>query len=173
MRKPLTALTLLLAFSMGQGALLACGDKFFLVGRGDRFSRAYASLHPGNIVIYAGGATATSKALGDGRLQKYFAKAGHRVTIARDSAALARALGSGSVDVVLAGMTEAINLVPNVDSVASKPTLMPVEDEKEGATVTRHQFAATLKASDKINGFLAKIEGVMKTRSSTTARARS
>jgi hypothetical protein len=49
---------------------------------------------------------------------------------------------------------------------------MPVEDEKDGAAITRHQFVATLKTSDKINGFLAKIEGVMKTRTSTT-RARS
>jgi hypothetical protein len=172
MRKSLTALTLLIAFSMGQNVLLACGDKFFLVGRGDRFSRAYASLHPGSIVIYTGGGTSTSKALGDGRLQKYFTKAGHRVTIARDSADLSRVLASGSVDVVVAGMTEAINMVPSVDAVASKPTLMPVEDEKDVAAITRHQFVATLKASDKINGFLAKIEGVMKTRTSTT-RARS
>jgi hypothetical protein len=59
-------------------------------------------------------------------------------------------------------------MVPSVDAVSSKPTLMPVEDEKDGAAVTRHQFVATLKTSDKINGFLAKIEGVMKTRTSTT-----
>ena len=46
MRKRLTLATLLLSFTIGPDVLFACGDKFFLVGRGDRFSRAYATLHP-------------------------------------------------------------------------------------------------------------------------------
>jgi hypothetical protein len=33
-----------------------------------------------------------------------------------------------------------------------------------------HQFAAALKSSDKITGFLAKIEDVMKARSSASGR---
>jgi len=166
MGRYLTALALLLAFSFGQASLLACGDKFFLVGRGDRFSRAYASLHPGSIVIYTGGSSETSKALGDGRLQKFFTKAGHRVTLASDSASLARALESGKVDVVLAGMSEALVLLPRVDSVTSKPTLVPVEEVDKTKSGPQHQFSATLKTTDKINGFLSTIEGVMKKRSS-------
>jgi hypothetical protein len=173
MRRVVSAAMLLLAFSVGQDVLVACGDKFFLVGRGERFMRAYASLHPGNIVIYTGGRTATSKALGDARLQKYFSRAGHRVTLATDSAALGRALDSGSVDVVLTGLTEAIDLLPRVTAAASKPTLLPVEDRTNTASGTaQHQFAATLKTSDNINGFLAKIEGVMKARTPTSARTR-
>jgi hypothetical protein len=161
----------LLALVTIDGRVLACGDKFFLVGRGDRFARAYASLHPGRIIIYTGGATETSKALGDGRLQKYFTRAGHQVSIARDVATLDRALQSGQVDLVLAGLTEALDLVPRVDSVASKPTLLPVADEGRDARQVQHQFAATLKASDKINGFLAKVESVMKARSESPASA--
>jgi len=171
MRKVFTTALLLSMFSAGQAGLLACGDKFFLVGRGEGFSRAYASLHPGNIVIYTAGGSATSKALADGRLQKHFTRAGHHVTVAMDAATLATALESASVDVVVADFDQALGLIPRVDAVASKPTLLPVQGNEDKDSV-QHQFAATLKASDKINGFLAKIEGVMKKRAASSGRGR-
>jgi hypothetical protein len=169
MRRYLAVALAVLAVATVPERLGACGDKFFLVGRGDRFARAYASLHPGHIIIYTGGATATSKALGDGRLQKYFTRAGHQVTVATDQTTLERALQSGTVDVVVAGLTEALGLMTRVDSSDSKPTLLPVADDSRGSTPPGHQFAATLKTSDKINGFLAKIEDVMKGRSRPAA----
>jgi hypothetical protein len=170
MRRFVALLALLCAYA-GQDAVLACGDKFFLVGRGDRFSRAYASLHPGSIVIYTGGTTAMSKALSDGRLQKHFAKAGHRVTLARDSAALATALQSSPVDIVLGSHAEVGDLLPRVTAASSKPALMTVEDdEQQSSDAQQLQVTATLKASDKINDFLAKIEGVMKKRSPAPAQ---
>jgi len=166
------ALSIVMLFSLclaWQQGLLACGDKFFLVSRGDSFLRAYASLHPGTIVIYAAGNSETSKALADGRLLKYFSRAGHKVTVAKDQAALTQALDAAPVDVVLASLNEAITLVPRLDAVPSKPVLMPVESagDRTGAT---HQFAATLKTSDRINGFLAKVEGVMKTRTAPSSK---
>lgn len=169
MRRSLPIVILFSLCLMWQQGLLACGDKFFLVSRGDSFLRAYASLHPGTIVIYTGGATDTSKALADGRLQKYFSRAGHKVTVAKDQAALTRALDAAPVDVVLASLNEALTLVPRIDAVASKPVLMPVEGVGD-RTATTHQFAATLKTSDRINGFLAKVEGVMKTRTTSSSK---
>jgi hypothetical protein len=164
------SILLLLAFGVGQEALLACGDKFFVVGRGDKFSRAYASLNPGTILIYTGGSSDTSKALADGRLHKYFARAGHRVQVAGDSVALNRALQSGSIDIVLADLNEALQLRAGVDASASKPIMMPVEG-KPTAGSPKHQFRATLKATDKINGFLAKIDDAMKERSAGRPRS--
>jgi hypothetical protein len=161
----------LLAAAIGQESLQACGDKFFVVGRGDRFSRAYASLNPGSIVIYTGGGSATSKALADGRLQKYFTRAGHRVQVANDSAALTKALQANSVDIVLADINEALLLVPGVSAAASKPTLMPVEGKEGASGSLKHQFMATLKTSDKINGFLAKIDTAMKDRMPANGRS--
>jgi Tol biopolymer transport system component len=169
MRRVLSiALLLGLCLAWQQG-LLACGDKFFLVSRGDSFMRAYASLNPGTIVIYTGGSSAASKALADGRLQKYFSRAGHRVTVAKDQAALNEALQSAPVDVVMAGLNEAILLLPRVDALPSKPVLMPVEGagDRDG---NAHQFTATLKTTDRINGFLAKVEGVMKTRATPSSK---
>jgi hypothetical protein len=171
MKRCLAVATVLLALAtIGERGLQACGDKFFLVGRGDRFARAYASLHPGRIVIYTGGSTATSNALGDGRLQKYFSRAGHQVSVAHDMAALDQTLRTADIDLVIAGLTEALDLLPHVDSTVSRPTLLPVADDTRDAPQVQHQFAATLKTSDKINGFLAKIENVMKKRSAAPAR---
>ena len=171
MRRRLAAVTLILAAAVcGQSALLACGDKFFLVGRGDRFARAYASLYPGRIVIYTGGSSPTGKALNDGRLQKYFTRAGHRVSLAEDAAALEKALAAGDVDLVIAGLQEAHDLVPRVQGTNSRTTLVPVADDKRAARASEHQFAATLRASDKITGFLAKVETIMKSRAATAPR---
>ena len=85
MRKRLMLATLLLSFTIGPEVLFACGDKFFLVGRGDRFSRAYATLHPGHILIYTGGTTTVSKGLRDSRLHKFITRSGHHVVDRRGS----------------------------------------------------------------------------------------
>jgi hypothetical protein len=165
MRRRLAFATLLLSFSIGPDVLSACGDKFFLVGRGDRFSRAYATLHPGNIVIYTGGTTTVSKGLRDARLHRFISRAGHRVVVAADRAELNSVLKSGSIDVVLAGLGQAVDLDKDVAAAPSKPTLLPIEgDGADARAVPPHQFAATLKASDKVNRFLAGIEEVMKAR---------
>lgn len=89
--------------------------------------------------------------------------------IAPDSATLSQALQSGSIDIVLADFDEALLLVAGVNATASKPTLMPVEGKDGGAA--KHQFRATLKATDKINGFLAKIDDAMKERASARPRS--
>lgn len=175
MRTRLALATLLLSFTIGSDLLLACGDKFFLVGRGDRFSRAYATLHPGQILIYTGGTTTVSKGLRDARLHKFITRAGHRVVIAADRAELDRALESGSVDVVVAGLGQAIGLVREVATAPSKPTLLPIEgDGADARTAAQPQFAARLKSSDKVNRFLASIEDLMRVRpASSPQRQRS
>lgn len=167
MRKRLTLVTLLLSFAMGPDVLFACGDKFFLVGRGDRFSRAYATLHPGHILIYTGGTTTVSKGLRDARLHKFITRAGHHVVIASDRGELDRVLKSGSVDVVVAGLGQAVDLVTVVRAAPSKPTLLPIEgDGADARAASQPQFAPMLKSSDKVNRFLGSIEEIMRVRQS-------
>ena len=169
------ALATLLLFTIGPEVLRACGDKFFLVGRGDNFTRAYATLHPGSILVYTGGTTMVSKGLRDARLHKYISRAGHRVIVAADRAELDRALKSGSVDVVIAGLGQAVGLVQEVGAAPSKPVLLPIEGDGADARAASHpQFAAQLKSSDKVNRFLASIEELMRGRPvSAAARQRS
>ena len=176
MRTRLTLATLLLSLTIGPEVLRACGDKFFLVGRGDRFSRAYATLHPGAILIYTGGTTTVSQGLRDVRLHKFITRAGHRVIVAADRAELERVLKSGSVDVVLAGLGQAVTLVEMAAAAPSKPTILPIEGDGADARSPSHpKFAEKLKSSDKVNRFLASIEETMRARpaSSSAQRARS
>ena len=35
------------------GPLAACGDKFLGAGRGPRFSKVYAAIYPGRLLLYA------------------------------------------------------------------------------------------------------------------------
>jgi len=171
MRKPLALATLLLSFTTGPEVLFACGDKFFLVGRGDRFSRAYATLHRGEILLYTGGTTTVSKGLRDARLHKFITRAGHRVVIASDRAELDRALKAGSVDVVLAGLGQAVDLVTEVGAAPSKPTLLPIEgDGPDAAAASQPQFGARLKSCDTVNHFLASIEEIMRGRPASSPR---
>jgi hypothetical protein len=163
MRRVCAVLALLLSLSIGQGVLLACGDKFFLVGRGTPFSRAYASLAPGNILIYTGGTSDISKGLRHPRLHKLITRAGHRVLVAADRAELARMLEAESVDVILAAYGQAVALIPDVASAPSHPTLLPIEGGAD-ARVTPDPFTVRLKSSDKVNRFLGGIEDVMKPR---------
>jgi hypothetical protein len=171
MRRTLTFVTLLVSISLGQDVLLACGDKFFLVGRGDVFSRAYASLHPGSVVIYAGGTSEISKGLRDARMPKFLRNAGHRVLIVTDSRELEQLLRTESVDVILTDLRQAVDLEPRVVSAPSEPTLLPIRGkDRAGAASSPRRFAATLKESDNIKVLLDTIEKLMKARARSNAR---
>jgi ABC-type amino acid transport substrate-binding protein len=172
LRRVIGVTALLFATVCAQAGLLACGDKFFLVGNGGRFAQAYASLHPGSVLIYTGGSTDVSQGLRNARLHRYIKDAGHRLVLAADRAELQRALQAGQVDVIVGGLGQAGDLIPEAASAASKPTVLPIQGEGADAS-SPHQFATTLKASDKINKFLSGIEGVMKTRKAGARSSRS
>jgi hypothetical protein len=164
MRRIITLAVLLAAATFGQDVVLACGAKFFLVGTGGRLSRAnFASLHPGTVLIYTGGTTSISKALRNVRLHQHIKSAGHSVVLAGDRAELQKALASGTVDVILGGLGQAMDLVADVGSASSKPTVLPIQGEGADAT-SPHQFAAKLKSSDNVIRFLKGIEDAMKAR---------
>jgi len=133
--------------------LLACGDKFFQIGRGERFSRAYRSVHPGELVIYTGGSP-KGKGLADPRLQKHFTKAGHRVTLVNTAASLSTVLQSRAVDVIITDDSGSAAIATTPTAATSQPAVL------------------VIKESDKIGGALSKIEDVMSDRTGKVARPR-
>ena len=76
---------------------------------------------------------------------------------------------------MLAGLGQAVDLVPAVAAAPSRPTLLPIEgDGLDAAAASQPQFAARLKSSDKVNRFLASIEELMRGRpASSPQRLRS
>src|SRR5215203_4557350 len=71
--------TLVVIASVGD-SVAACGDKFLMVGRGARFQRAYASVHPGKLLIFARPSTDEKAAIRNPQLHKALRQAGHSVS---------------------------------------------------------------------------------------------
>ena len=88
----------------------ACGDKFLMVGRGAKFQRAYASVYPGKVLIFARPSTDAKAAIRDPQLHKALRQAGHAVSVIEDWALLEQALKSVPVDLVLVDVAEAEKL---------------------------------------------------------------
>jgi hypothetical protein len=158
---------LAVALLMGDSRpLQGCGDKFVLVGRGVKFQRAYAAVYPASILIYAQGRRDAAKAIRDPRLQTDLKLAGHRVRVVEDDAALASALQSDRVDLVLTDVADAERASKEGASSRWKPTVLPVmyEPTKEQAKDIEARYKCGLKSSDRPDRYLATIDDAMKVR---------
>ena len=125
-------------------SLLACGDKFLGAGRGARFGRVYAALHPGRILLYSPGDSPIAKLRRSG-LDKAIRRAGHQVDAADDRAALYDALRQRPVDVVIVTDADAAEVNRLAASMQAGPSVMPL-------------------TQDTLITFLKALDGTMKSR---------
>ena len=148
------------------GSAQACGDKFVLLGRGVKFQRAYAAIYPASILIYAQPQRHAAKAIRDPRLQSDLKQAGHRVSLVDSETALARALASERVDLVLTDVADADHTATQSASSPSKPIVLPVmyEPTKEEVKRIEARYQCRLKSSDKADRYLVTIDDAMKVR---------
>ncbi len=116
----LLVLSLVLAFSVPP--VLACGDKFLVVGRGVRYREAYASSHPASILLWLPSDAATRGRV-EARLdlEHHLRLAGHKVRLVTDRQQFLRELRDGRFDLVIASWDDALSLVP--DGRPSPPVL--------------------------------------------------
>jgi hypothetical protein len=142
----------------------ACGDKFLMVGRGAKFQRAYASVYPGKVFIYARPSTDPKAAIRDPQLHKALRQAGHSVSIIEDWALLEQALKNVPVDVILVDVAESAKLQPAVAASPAHPQAMYVAFPSSAAPAVRADIVCRLKSSDRPLKFLDEIENVMKAR---------
>jgi hypothetical protein len=159
-------------FLQDAGAAQACGDKFVLLGRGVKFQRAYAAIYPASIVIYAQPQRHAAKAIRDLRLQNDLKQAGHRVSLVESQAALARALASERVDLVLTDVADADQTATEGAASPSKPIVLPVmyEPTKEDLQRIEARYHCRLKSSDKADRYLVTIDHAMKVRADQKKR---
>src|SRR5215212_7175525 len=97
-------------------AAQACGDKFLMVGRGAKFQRAYASLYPGKVLIYARPSSDAKAGVSNLQLHKALRQAGHSVSIIEDWTLLEQALKTVPFDVILVDAAEGLKLQNLVSS---------------------------------------------------------
>jgi hypothetical protein len=116
----LAVVTLLLA---NVGPIAACGDKFLGAGRGPRFSKVYAAIYPGRLLMYAPPKGELAELNG---LDKALRRAGHQVMIARDLATYTKALQDRAVDIVLVDSAHLAEAGGVAKEIAAKPSVLTV-----------------------------------------------
>src|SRR5580765_3672175 len=137
--------------TLGSQAASACGDKFLLVGRGVRFDRAYAAVHPASILIVLPPKSVKSAAVRDARLLTALKMAGHRVEVVQEPANLSEVLGRSRHDIILAERADASAIRTGAGAgVAAKPSIVGVLEDPSAAALTaaRQEFEYVLKTPD-------------------------
>jgi hypothetical protein len=111
------------ALVLGPAAVLACGDKFVVLGRAGRF---FVTKYPATILIYVNPASRMPAAMKDFRLEATLKKAGHKPKTVDSAADLEQALVSGKYDLVLADLSDCPSVQKDAAAAASKPLVVPV-----------------------------------------------
>jgi hypothetical protein len=156
------------------GATVAegCGDLLVSFGKGVRYQRAYFASRRATVAVLWNN-RATGAALANAKLQNALKEVGHRVVFVQDSTQLAIALKAEKVDVVLADFADAASLAPELQTVSSKPALLPVlyKPSKADMAAARKQYPFRLQASANEIEFLIAIDDAMKLRSKTGGKS--
>lgn len=167
MRTALLAVALAIGASASYPLVEACGDKFLMVGRGARFQRAYASIHPGKLLIYVRPTTDPKAAVRDPQLHKALRQAGHAVSVIEDWPLLEQALRTVSVDVLLVDAKEAGRLKAILPASSLQPDVLFIAFPAQVPA----DVVCRLKSTDRPLRFLDEIEQAMKARKDRAKRS--
>lgn len=107
------------ALVMVPAAAFACGELKFNVGRGLPF-QSYLTPRPANVLIL----TSTSES--EGNVSAGLEKAGHRVTVVADIAAMREALQGQRFDVVITALDSVDTVTSNIARSADSARVLPV-----------------------------------------------
>jgi hypothetical protein len=165
MKRLTVALAAVAGVFLAATPLLACGDKFVVLGRGVRFQHVHAAKHPASILVYMNPGSRVAQAEKEFQLQAMLKLAGHK-PVAVEGASLAQALSSKSYDVVLADLGDAATLEQEVTSVPSKPVVVPVlyNPTKADLAAAEEKYSCVLAASKKNRNLLDVVDEVMSSR---------
>lgn len=157
-----TAVGCLAAGTLVSQDVSACGDKFLLLGRGPRFQRAYAAIHPAAILLVVPPKSVKVAAVRDSRLLSALKMAGHRVEVV-SPARLQDAL-TGRYDIILAERADAIGIRDALTAGPGKPSLIGVLEDAADVSADRQRLDAVLKTPQSLPDILRLLDDVMKAR---------
>lgn len=154
----LTAAVLASTLALLQVPAQACGEGQFNMGQGLRY-QGYLAPRPATVLVYDDGAT-DRKALYAG-LQK----AGHKVTVVGNQAALLQALGARRFDVVISDFDQVDAVAAHAGAV--KPRVLPVvERSRRNAPEVRSRFNLFLLDGASLGQYLKLINQLVQVRAS-------
>ena len=111
----------LVTIGFGCADAFACGDKFLRLGRSPRF-RAYASVHPSSILVYA--PRWTRRGIVD--FEQMLKRAGHKPVIVTTAAAMSQAFAGGKYNVVISNYSDTGAVAKELEAIVSRPALLPL-----------------------------------------------
>jgi hypothetical protein len=166
MRKLVIAVGTLAGLLCLERPLLACGDKLVLLGRGIRFQRMLATKHPARILVYLNPGSGISSADREYQLRPLLKLAGHKPQAVSSSADLAKEIGSGGYDLVLADYSEAAALEKQINGTKPKPSLIPViyNPTADQRAAAEKEYSCLVAPSKKSYDLLKVIDQAMTTR---------
>jgi len=128
----------------------ACGDKFLVVGKGVRYSRARA-VHPASILIYMNPGSRLPAAAKDVQLEARLLQAGHKVKKVDSAGQLGEALKSKRYDIVLGDIADSPGLEKQVAAEPSGPVVVPVLYRPTAAELAtaKSQYGCAMNAPSK------------------------
>jgi hypothetical protein len=103
----------------------ACGDKLLVIGRHPRSQRAHGAVQRASILVLLDGRGQLHEALREMRLERDLQLAGHRLRMV-STANLVEQVRSGDYDILMADISEAGALPPELLAAPGSPTLLPV-----------------------------------------------
>jgi CheY-like chemotaxis protein len=163
MSKRFAAVALLvLSVVSSRSDLLACGDKFLLMGRGTRFQR-FAVQHPAAILVYVNPASNLPKALSNLPVEAILRKEGHQVALVTNSGELARMVQQGNWDLVIVDVTDGEPVSSLVSTQKMSPVVLPVVSDVTDVELAqvKKAYRCVLKSPAKRQSFLAAIDAAL------------
>lgn len=164
----------LVTIASGCADAFACGDKFLRVGRSARM-RAYASVHPSSILVYAPRWTRR----GIAQFEQTLKRAGHKPVTVTTAAEMSQAFAAGKYIVVISSYSDTGAVRKALEPLPSRPALLPLmyKVSKAEAAEAEATYRCLLKP-EKMTPFqaLEEIDRIIDLRlkeTDTTAAARS
>ena len=144
------------ALVIGPGAAFACGELKFNAGRGLPF-QSYLTPRPANVLIL------TSTSEGDsGNVSAGLEKAGHRVTVVADVAAMRDALQAQRFDVVITALDSADTVTSNVARSAGEARVLPVVSRAaRNSAAVRERFEQFVLDGASLGQYLSTINKLL------------
>ncbi len=172
MKRRIVLVGLIAAVGLWMGAdLLACGDKFLVVGRGTRYQRP-KNARAASILIYANPSTGLQVALKGVPVESVLKREGHRSTTVETPEQLSAILAGGHFDVVLAasGDAAAVEKLVGENPDAARVLVFCVKG-KDHESQDSVKTASCLKTPPKEWNLLEAIDKAVERRDETSRKA--
>ena len=160
MRRPTAFVVLGAVALLWTGAdLLACGDKFLVVGRGTRYQRP-KNARAASILIYANPSTGLPASFKGLPVETVLKREGHRSTTVETPEQLSAILAGGRFDVVLTDSRDAAALEKLIGTGPDAPVIVTICDKTSGQEPKEVEKAVScsLKAPAKAGSLLEAVD---------------